>query len=110
MAVKPCYQKYEWKTVSPDYASVKGLELSFMMISEFAVKRLEGHHFPVFVPNDYLYTEYAKTIPGYEKMEKWEIYAHAVEDFMRNHGKFGKNEQALREKVNYQKFVWGEQD
>ena len=87
------YQKYHWKTVSPDYASVKGLELSFIMISELAFNSLHAHTFPVFMPNDYLYTEYAKTIPGNEKMEKWEIYAHAVEDFMRTHGKFGTNEQ-----------------
>ena len=40
-------------------------------------------------------------------MERWEIYAHAVEDFLRKQGKFGKNEQQLREKVSYQKFIWG---
>ena len=55
---------------------------------------------PAFIPNDYLYTEYAKTIDGYEKMEKWEIYAHAVRDFLQREGNFGSNEQALREKVN----------
>ena len=48
---------------------------------------------PIFIPNEYLYTEYARTIPGHEKMEKWEIYAYAVEDLIRTHGKFGKNEQ-----------------
>merc|ERR1711957_119879 len=79
VAVKPCYQKYTYKTVSPDYASVKGLPLGLLMASEFAIKELHGHHFPIFVPNDYLYTKYAMTIPGYETMEKWEIYAHAVE-------------------------------
>ena len=93
LPVQPVYQKYHWKTVSPDYASVKGLELSFIMISELAFNSLHAHTFPVFVPNDYLYTEYAKTIPGFEKMEKWEIYAHAVEDFMRTHGNFGTNDQ-----------------
>jgi len=71
---------------------VKGLELSFLMISEFAVNELHGHIFPVFVPNDYLYNEYAKTIPGHAKMEKWEIYARAVEDFLRTQGGFGINE------------------
>jgi len=89
----PCYQQYMYKTVSPDYASLKGFDLSFIMICEFAICKLHGHHFPIFVPNEYLYTEYAKTLPGHEKMEKWEIYAHAVEDFIRTHGGFGTNEQ-----------------
>ena len=48
---------------------------------------------PIFIPNEFLYTEYAKTIPGHEQMEKWKIYAYAVEDLIRTHGNFGKNEQ-----------------
>ena len=53
---------------------------------------IRAHTFPIFVPNDYLYTEYAKTIPGHETMEKWEIYAHAVHDFLSREGNFGFNE------------------
>ena len=45
----------------------------------------------MFIPNEYLYTEYAKTIEGHEKMEKWEIYAHAVRDFIKKEGGFGDN-------------------
>ena len=81
-----------------------------MMVSEFALQRFRAHTYPIFVPNDYLYTEYAKTIPGHEKMEKWEIYAHAIRDFITREGGFGQNEQALREKVSLQKFVWGQTD
>ena len=62
------------------------------------------------MPNDYLYTEYAKTIPGHEKMEKWEIYAYAVNDFMRKEGDFGLNEQPLRFKVSLTEFLWGKKD
>ncbi len=65
---------------------------------------------PIFIPNEYMYTEYARTIPGHAKMEKWEIYAHAGEDLIRTHGNFGKNEQQLREKVNLQQFVWKEKN
>ena len=78
--------------MSPDYSTLKGLELGLIMVSEFAFQELQAHMFPVFVPNDYMYNEYAKTLPDHEKMEKWEIYAHAVEDFTRTHGGFGKNE------------------
>ena len=60
-----------------------GLELFPLMIAEWNIKPLVVTHFPAFVPNEYMFTEYAKTIQGHEKMERWEIYAHAVNDFMR---------------------------
>ena len=53
------------------------------LLSEFAMQEFLVHYYPVFVPNEYLNTEYAKTIEGHKKMEKFEIYAHAVEDFIR---------------------------
>ena len=84
----------------PDYATLRGVESGYLMVSEFLINTVRTHTYPVFVPNDYLYTVYAKTIPGHENMEKWQIYAHAVEDFMREKGGFGKNTQQLREKVN----------
>ena len=40
-------------------------------------------------------------------MEKWEIYAHAVNDFMRTESGLGENKQPIRDKVNYQKFLTG---
>ena len=64
----------------------------------------------MFVPNDYLYTEYAKTVPGHEKMEKWEIYAHAVHDFMCKEGGFGVNEQPTRFVHMLTDFLWGKTD
>ena len=100
VAVQPAFIKYIYKTVSPDYSTLRGLELGFIMVSEFALQPVRASTYPIFVPNDYLYTEYAKTVEGHEKMEKWEIYAHAVRDFLQREGNFGSNEQALREKVN----------
>ena len=64
----------------------------------------------MFTPNEYLYTVYAKTIPGYESMEKWEIYAHAVNDFMRKASDFGYNDQPVRERVSFRDFVTGKKD
>ena len=69
--------------MSPDYASIVGLTSAILWCSEFALNKVELHRFPIFVPNEYLYSEYAKTITGHETMEKWEIYAHAVNDFIR---------------------------
>ena len=89
MAVQPVYFKNDYKTVSPDSATLKGLPLGLMMGSEFTLQKIRCHSYPIFVPNDYLYTEYAKTIEGHETMEKWEIYAHAIRDFLKREGGFG---------------------
>ena len=78
VAVLPSYVRYDYKTVSPDYATLRGVELGFIMLSEFTLQPIRAYTYPIFVPNDYLYTEYAKTIQGYENMENWEIYAHAI--------------------------------
>ena len=40
-------------------------------------------------------------------MEKWEIYAHAIRDFLKREGGFGQNDQANRVKVELSKFVVG---
>ena len=78
------------------------------MCCDLSLNIANVHSFPVFIPNDYLYTEYAKTIEGHENMEKWQIYAHAVHDFMKSQGGFGDNDQPMRDKVLFQKFIWGE--
>ena len=81
-----------------------------MLASKLSIEKLEAHSYPVFEPNEYLFTEYAKTIAGYEKMEKWEIFAHAVRDFMCQEGKFDLGKETLREKVAFEKFVEAKTD
>jgi hypothetical protein len=125
--VQPHVLKFRYTTVAPDYTLVQGLELAFLMLSTTEWMQLlvggnergnvvEVHRYPVFVPNDYLYHDYASTMTNDRSVrsdsrpELWEIYAHAVEDLMRKQGGFGKNQQALREKIALQKFVWGETD
>ena len=72
MAVQPCLMKYDYKgKVHPDYSTLRGVDAGFLMISEFVLNTIRTHTYPVFVPNDYLYNEYAKTLPGHENMEKW---------------------------------------
>ena len=63
--------------------------------------------YPIFVPNDYLYMQYTKIIPGQETMEKWEIYDHAVNDFKCKEVDFSLNVQANRELVKLSDFVFG---
>ena len=109
-AMNPVMIKFDCKTVLQDYASLRGVESSFLAVSDLSINKLRVHRYPTFVPNEYLYTEYAKTIPGYEKMERWEIYAHAIEDLIRREGGFGEFEQQLREKLNLAHFLWSWKD
>ena len=109
-ALNPVWFKFDCKTVQADYASLRGIESAFLMLSDFSINRLIIHRLPAFVPNEYLYTEYARTIPGGEKMERHEIYAYAIEDLIRREGGFGVSKQQLREKLNLCHFLWGMKD
>ena len=80
---------------------------AFLQTSEFAWNNITIDRYPVFVPNDYLYSEYAKTIEGHEKMEKWEIYAHAVRDLISNLSGLPKNDQQHRDRMAVQRFMIG---
>ena len=97
----------QYKDINPDFSSLKGFSVGCMMVCSFAMQTVTAKRYPVFVPNDYLYMEYARTIPGYEKMERWEIYAHAVHDFMRVEGGLAENHQPLSEKVRMREFIAG---
>ena len=108
--INPAMFKNYINNVSPDYASLMALDFCFLMVSQLRFWRSEAPHYPTFVPNDYLFTEYAKTLDGGEKMEKWEIYAHAVRDLIKTEGKFGDNLQANRDKVSLQEYLWGKKD
>ena len=55
------------------------------MFCEFApVNTVKMHVLPEFHPTDYLFNEYAKTLENHEKLEKWEIYANAVNEMLRH--------------------------
>ena len=40
-------------------------------------------------------------------MERWEVYAQAVREFIAEKGGYGMNEQANRDRINYSKFMAG---
>ena len=87
--VQPYFFTYEWHTTSPAYDCAKGLYYGILLCCEFGFKEARADYFPVFVPNEYLFTEYRKTIPDGDKLERWEVYAHAVRDFLSEEGGFG---------------------
>ena len=43
-------------------------------------------------------------------MEKWQIYAHAVRDFIKIQGGFGDCEQSVKEMFGMRKFLYGNVD
>lgn len=81
-AVQPYMFNYEWNLTSPAYDVAKGAHFGLLMCCELTIKKAFVDYFPIFVPNEYLFTEYRKTIPGGESMERWEVYAHAIRDFI----------------------------
>ena len=70
-AVDPCLLEFNWRKVCPDGSTTVGLDLFPLMISEFGMNTAVVNYYPTFVPNDYMFSEYAKTLEGGEKMEKW---------------------------------------
>ena len=109
-AVNPSHIKYNWQRVNPDGSSNVGLELFPLIISEMGLRTIEINHYPTFVPNDYLFNEYSKTIEGGDKMEKWEIYASAVNDFIRKEGNMGVNEMPSKYLKLNKEFIHGKVD
>ena len=108
--VMPAHIEYDYGMVAPDYCTLLGLPLGILQCSELSFNTATTTTYPVFIPNEYLFTEYAKTIPDYQSLEKWEIYAHAVNDFTRKAGNFGVNSQAIREKISLGQFVRGQKN
>ena len=92
-AIQPFLLCYEWDSVSPCYDCVRAIDYGMLLLSQFGLRKVHLDFLPVFVPNDYLFTEYRKSIPGGDKMERWEVYAHALRDMMTEVGGFGQNDQ-----------------
>lgn len=82
LPIKPCYVKYSYENFSPETCLMLLLPSSLMMCAEMAPRQIDLYQLPVFVPNDYLFTEYRKTLPDHEKLEDWEVYAAAVRDII----------------------------
>ena len=61
------------------------------MLTEMKIKTVYFDMFPVFAPNEYMFTEYRKTLPNADKLERWEVYAQALQDFLVETGGFGIN-------------------
>lgn len=106
--VDPIATRYHWNRVNFD--THVDDDLLPILFAECTINRLDVSHLPTFKPNDYLFNEYAKTLEGYEKMERWEIYASAVNEIIRTEGGYTVHNQAIREKLAYLSFMKGEID
>ena len=97
--VQPTVRKYHWNKVSPHF--YPGFDAFPLIVSELGLNQLRVTHLPVFVPNSYMFTVYAKTIKGHEQMEKWEIYTHAINEIIREEEGLGLNTQPTRIRLEY---------
>ena len=80
------------------------------MISEYGLKTIVINHYPTFVPNEYLFKEYAKKLKDGEKLEKWEVYAAAVNDLIKTKGNMGVNDMPFKLFKLYREFLVGKSD
>ena len=106
LPVTPAVLKYDYARVNPT-TDPCGFSIAFLIISDFIPTTVTLNSYQPFIPNEFLFTEYAKTIPGGEKMEKWEVYAHAVRDIIAKEGNFIKSTKTGRDNVNYKLFMKG---
>ena len=107
LPIQPFILTFEWDSVSPGYDCIRGTDTGVLMSCELSLKKLYLDFLPVMVPNEYLFTEYRKTIPDGDKLERWEVYAHAMRDVMSEVGGFGLIDQNLRDKVALTKYMTG---
>ena len=104
-AIQPYITNYEWSLVNLGYDCMLAKDNIIMALSQFSMHRVTIDWYPPFQPNEYLFTEYRKQIPDGHKLERWEVYAHAVRDLMAEIGGLGMSDQSMRDKFNYQKYM-----
>ena len=107
VAVQPCTIHAKENDVTACFGIVRGIDNAFLTSCEFKLIPVEIKRYPAFVPNEWMYTEYRKTIPEGETMQKWEVYAHAVRDFMAKAGKFELTDLSMREGFEFRKLFYG---
>ena len=105
----PSVLKYGYNNINPTTEPC-GFSISILLFCEFALTSVSLSTYAPFIPNDYLFNEYAKTIPDGDKMEKWEVYAYAVRDIIATKGKLIKSTKTGQDNVNYKRFMKGIKD
>lgn len=106
LPVTPAIIRYDYYTLNPTTEPL-GFSLIPLLFSDWIPSTVTLDAYVPFIPNDYLFTEYAKKIPDGDKMEKWEIYAYAVRDMMAKEGPFIKSTKTGREIMSYKLFMKG---
>ena len=73
----------------PAYDSAPFYVQVVLCCSQFRLLPVTIHTYPVFVPNEYLYTHYKRTLPQGQTLDRAEVYAEAMRDFLANEGGYG---------------------
>ena len=109
LPVTPVVLRYNYARVNPT-TDPCGFSIAALTMTDFIPTIVTMDSYVPFIPNEYLFNEYAKTIPGGEQMKRWEVYAHAVRDIIATEGPFIKSEKTGRDNVNYKLFMLGIKD
>ena len=93
------FLKYHYDLISPSWEIMEFLPLLVLQCS-WCLLRCKLHIMPDFQPNEYLFKTHAD-----KGAERWEIYAWAVRDAMMKAGHFESNDQPLKLKMQYEKYM-----
>jgi 1-acyl-sn-glycerol-3-phosphate acyltransferase len=61
--IKPMLMEFKWQTMCPAYDSAKFFVQIVLCASQFRLLPVTIHTYPVFVPNEYMFTQYKRTLP-----------------------------------------------
>ena len=97
------FLKYEYNMFSAAYDVIPFVALFILHSCCFGYK-VTFNELPPFIPNDYLFTQYAKKIqkPEEKPLEKWEVYAETIREVLVKVGDSKKDETNYRDKTAYE--------
>ncbi len=98
--VRPVFLRYDYDMLNNSYDVMPFFALFVLQCCCFNY-RVTFNELPPFIPNDYLFNQYAKKLGG-EPKEKWDIYAESVRDILVKVGGSKRDNIHYREKIAYE--------
>lgn len=107
--VLPATIRYDYTQCGPT-TDPTGYNVSMLVFSQFIPTTVHINTYAPFIPNEYLFTEYRKKLPGGDKMEDWQVYAEAVRDMIAKEANLIKSPLTGADNINYKYFMRGVKD
>ena len=97
--VKPVFIRYDYDMLNNAYDVMPFFALFVLQCCCYNY-RVTFNELPPFIPNEHLFTHYAKKLGG--NKERWEVFAEAVRDILVKVGGSKRDETHYREKLAYE--------